>query len=95
MATAKTEPAETATDDDRVALTFDDVNYATCPNCHTGVLHVLVYDENAIFEKGQMPNGSDIPSEFSSGGAAWRRCWHCDFSDSIPLLPGSKYGERP
>lgn len=85
MADTKTKPEETA-------LTFDDVNYAPCPNCRTGVLHTIVFDPEATFERGQMPDGSNVPPEISSGGTAQRRCWHCDYSDSVALNPGEKYG---
>lgn len=83
------ENADTAANgDENVALTFEQVNHQPCPNCSVGVLHVVTFDPEATHEIGQA-----VDPSATSGGAAQRRCLHCDYSDSIPLNPGPDYGK--
>lgn len=79
--------ATTTDEETKEPLSFDEVNHVPCPNCGVGVLHAITYDPDARHEIGQA-----IDPDATSGGAAQRRCFHCEYSDSVPLAPGAKYG---
>jgi hypothetical protein len=54
-----------------------------CPSCHIGVLYTITYDEDARHEQGQ----PIFAPRSNSGGSAQRKCFHCDYGDSVALNP--------
>lgn len=83
---------ETAPDDETTPesqpLTFADLDKKPCPNCTVGVLHVVTFDPTASHEIGQA-----VEPNKTSGGASQLRCFHCEYSESVPLNPGPDYGK--
>lgn len=67
-----------------------------CPNCHVGVVVIDSYDPDALYEKGQWPpgkGGSDVPTEYSSGGSFHFYCPKCSYANSATLAPGALFGK--
>lgn len=61
-----------------------------CPNCETGVVYVIRYDPDAEHETAQ---GSALEKGRESGGAVERKCFYCDYGDTLALNPGERWGK--
>jgi len=61
-----------------------------CPSCKIGLLYVITWDEDAGHEGGQ----ALYAPQKKSGGAAHRKCFFCEYGDTVALNP-STAPQRP
>lgn len=62
---------------------LESLQHQACPQCHTGVLYVTLYDPAARHELGQAIRAG----RSFSGGSYHVRCLHCDFYESRAMNP--------
>lgn len=59
-----------------------------CPVCHTGVLYVIAYDDEALHEQGQTgsaPDQQNAGSFTPSGGSIRLQCFNCGMPQTHAL----------